>query len=108
MLWENKYYLHLLIQSGPHSQTAPHHRLVIPEEVVMQPHFTVSVLVLQSEGLVSSSRYVGFTLQFTPTIIIPEPQEVAVFIGHLSLDADLVAVEVVGLLVAFAIFADVV
>ena len=78
MLWENKYYLHLLIQSGPHSQTAPHHRLVIPEEVVMQPHFTVSVLVLQSEGLVSSSRYVGFTLQFTPTIIIPEPQEVAV------------------------------
>ena len=74
----------------------------------MQPRLTVSILVLQSEGLVSSSRYLGFTLQFTPTIIIPEPQEIAVFIGHLSLDADLLAVEVVGLLVAFAIFADVV
>ena len=82
--------------------------LIIPEEVVMQPRLTVSILVLQSEGLVSSSRYLGFTLQFTPTIIIPEPQEAAVFIGHLSLDADLLAVEVVGLLVAFAIFADVV
>ena len=103
MLWENKYYLHLLIQSGPHSQTAPHHRLVTPEEVVMQPHFTVSVLVLQSEGLVSSSRYVGFTLQFTLTIIIPEPQEVAVFIGHLSWDTDLITVEVVGLLSTFAV-----
>ena len=46
--------------------------------------------------------------QTSPTGVVAEPQEVAVFIGHLSLDADLVAVEVVGLLVAFAIFADVV
>ena len=33
---------------------------------------------------------------------------VAVLIGHLSRDADLVAVEVVGLLAAFAVFVDVV
>ena len=50
------------------------------------------------------SRYVRFALQFTPTIIIPEPNQVAFTIGHFSRDADLVAVEVVGLLSAFAIF----
>ena len=64
----------------------------------MQPRLTVDILVLQSEGLVSSSGYVGFALQFAPAVIIPEPNQVAVFIGHLSWDADLVAVEVVGLL----------
>ena len=74
----------------------------------MQPRFTVGVLVLQSEGLVSSSGYVGFTLQFAPTVIIPEPQQITVLIGHLSRDADLVAVEVVGLLAVFAVFVDVV
>ena len=70
----------------------------------MQPRLTVGVLVLQSEGLVRRFRYVRFALQFTPTVIIPEPQEVAVFIGHLSWNADLVAVEVVGFLFAFAFF----
>lgn len=48
-------------------------------------------------------------MTFTFIVIFPcgvsaEPQEVAVLIGHLSLDADLVAVEVVGLLAAFAFF----
>ena len=56
----------------------------------------------------SSAGYVSFTLKFTPTIIIPEPQKVAVFIGHLSLDPDLVAVEVVGFLSVFAVFVDVI
>ena len=42
--------------------------------------------------------------QTTPAGIVAEPQEVAIFIGHLSWDADLVAVEVVGLLAAFAVF----
>ena len=70
----------------------------------MQPRLTVDILVLQSEGLVSSSGYVGFALQFAPAVIIPEPNQVAVFIGHLSWDADLVAVEVVGLLAVFAFF----
>ena len=34
------------------------------------------------------------------------PQKIAVDVGHLSRDADLVAVEVVGLLAAFAFFVD--
>ena len=54
----------------------------------------------------SSSGYVGFTLQFASTVIIPEPNQVAVLIWHLSWDTDLVAVEVVGLLSVFAVFVD--
>ena len=69
----------------------------------MQPRLTVAILVLQAEGVVSSSGYVGFTLQFAPAGIVAKPQEVAVFIGHLSRNADLVAVEVVGLLEVFAV-----
>ena len=38
-----------------------------------------------------------------PCDVFTEPQEVAVLIGQLSRDADLVAVEVVGLLAAFAV-----
>ena len=68
----------------------------------MQPSFMVAKLVLQTERLVSSSGYVGFTLQFAPTVIIAEPNQITVFIGHLAWDGDLVAMEVVGLLVAFA------
>ena len=74
----------------------------------MQPRLTVGVLVLQAEGLVCAIRYLGFLFQTSPTGVVAEPQEVAVFIGHLSLDADLVAVKVAGLLSAFAVFADVV
>ena len=70
----------------------------------MQPRLTVAILVLQAEGLVSSSRYVGFALQFTPTVIIPKPNQIAVLISHLTRDADLVAVEIVGLLAALAVF----
>ena len=50
----------------------------------MQPRFTVGILVLQAEGLVCSSGCVGFTLQFALAVIIAEPNQVAVFIGHLS------------------------
>ncbi len=39
-----------------------------------------------------------------PCDVFAEPQEVAVLIGQLSRDADLVAVEVVGLLAAFTVF----
>jgi len=46
--------------------------------------------------------------QTTPAGIVAEPQKVAVFIGYLSWYADLVAVGVVGLLAAFAVFVDVV
>ena len=72
----------------------------------MQPRFTVGILVLQAEGLVCAIRYLGFLFQTTPAGVVAEPQEVAVLISHLSRDADLVAVEVVGLLSAFAVFID--
>ena len=49
------------------------------------------------------TRYVGFALQFAPIIIIPKPNQIAVLIGNLAWDVDLVAVEVVGLLAAFAV-----
>ena len=40
--------------------------------------------------------------------VVAEPQQIAVFVGHLARDTDLVAVEVVGLLAAFSVFVDVV
>ena len=79
-----------------------HIRLVIPEEVVMQPRFTVGILVLKEEGLVSTVRYSGFFFQTAPTSVVAKPNQIAVLIGHFSWDADLIAVEVVGLLAAFA------
>lgn len=82
--------------------------LIIPEEVVMQPSFKVAIMVLQAEGVVYAIRYLGFLFQTTSAGIVAEPQEVADFIGYLSWDADLVEVGVVGLLAAFAFFADVV
>ena len=72
----------------------------------MQPRFTVAILVLQAEGLVGVIRYLGFLFQTPPTGVSVEPQEVAALIGHLPRDADLVAVEVVGLLAAFTVFVD--
>ena len=48
-------------------------RLIIPEEVVMQPRLTVGMLVLQSEGLVSAIRYSGFLFQTTPSGVVAEP-----------------------------------
>ena len=77
--------------------------VVVPEEVVMQPRFTVAILVLQPEWLVRRSHYVRFALQFTPTVIISEPKQIAFIIGYLSRSADLVAVEVVDFLFAFAV-----
>ena len=74
----------------------------------MQSRLMVGVLVLKPEGLVCDICYLGFLFQTTPAGIVVEPQEVAVLIGHLSRDADLVAVEVVGLLAVFAVFVDVV
>ena len=70
----------------------------------MQPSFTVAILVLQAEGLVCAICYLGFFFQTTPAGVIAEPQQIAVLIGHLARDADLVAMEVVDLLSAFAVF----
>ena len=70
----------------------------------MQPRLTVDILVLQAEGLVSTVRYSGFLFQTAPTSVVAKPNQITVLIGHLTRDADLVAVEVVGLLAAFAVF----
>ena len=70
----------------------------------MQPRLTVGILVLQAEGLVCAIRYLGFLFQTTPAGVFAIPQQIAVLIGHLSRDDDLVAVEVVGLLAAFIVF----
>ena len=43
-----------------------------------------------------------------PAGVVAELQQIAVLIGHLARDADLVTVEVAVLLSAFAVFADVV
>ena len=71
---------------------------------VEQPRLTIGILVLQSEGLVCAIRYLGFLFQTTPAGVFAIPQQIAVLSGHLSRDADLVAVEVVGLLAAFSVF----
>ena len=68
----------------------------------MQPRFTVGILVLKAEGLVSTVRYSGFLFQTAPTSVVAKPNQVAVFISHFTRDAGLVAVEVVGLLAVFA------
>ena len=73
----------------------------------MQPRFMVAILV-KPERLVRRPRYVGFFGYFTPNIILAEPQQITILIGHFARDADLVAVEVVGLLAVFAVFVDVV
>ena len=57
---------------------------------------------MQSEGLVNAIRYSGFLFQTAPTSVVAKANQIAVLIGHFSWDTDLIAVEVVGLLVAFA------
>jgi hypothetical protein len=54
--------------------------------------------------LVCAIRYSSFLFQTAPGGVIAEPQEIAVLIGHLARYADLVVVEVAGLLSAFAVF----
>ena len=68
----------------------------------MQPRFTVGILILKAEGLVSTVCYSGFLFQTAPTSVVAKPNQVAVFISHFARDAGLVAVEVVDFLFAFA------
>ena len=49
----------------------------MPKEAVVQPRFTVAILVLQAEGLVCAIRYSSFLFQTTPAGVVAEPQEVA-------------------------------
>ena len=64
----------------------------------------IEVLVLQSERLMYIPIDALILFQTTPAGIVAEPQQITVFVCHLARDADLVAVEVVGLLAAFAVF----
>ena len=72
-------------------------RLIVPEEVVMQSRFKV----VPSERLIHILVNPLVLFQKTPAGVVAESQEVAVDVGHFSWNADLVAVEVVGLLSAF-------
>jgi len=63
---------------------------------------------MKSERLVRILVNPFILFQTTPAGVVAEPQQITVLIGHLSKDADLVAVEVVGLLAVFAVFVDVV
>ena len=69
----------------------------------MQPGLFIEVLVLQSERLVRILVNPLIFFQTTPAGVVAKLQEIAVFIGHFSRDADLVAVEVVGSLSTFAV-----
>ena len=70
----------------------------------MQPGFFIKVLVLKSERLMRVLIDAFILFQTTPCGVFAVPQQIAVDVGHLPRDADFVAVEVVGLLDAFAIF----
>jgi len=63
---------------------------------------------MKSERLVRILVNPFILFQTTPAGVVAEPQQITVLIGHLSKDADLVAVEVVGLLAVFAVFVDLV
>ena len=70
----------------------------------MQSRLFFEVLVLQSERLVRILVNPLIFFQTTPDGVFAVPQQIAVDVGHLARDADLVAVEVAGSLPAFAVF----
>lgn len=72
----------------------------------MQPRLFIIILLLQSKRLMRILVNPLVLFQTTPAVIIPESNQVAADVGHFSWDADLVAVEVVGLLAAFSVFID--
>ena len=66
----------------------PRIRLIIPEEVVMQPCFRIIILVLQSEGVICTIRYLGFLFQSAPDGVVGESNQIVVLIGNLFRKAD--------------------
>ena len=72
----------------------------------MQPRLFIEVLVLQSERLVRILVNPLILFQTTLGGAFAVPQQIAMDVGHLARDDDLVAVGVVGLLVAFSVFID--
>ena len=73
-------------------------RVIVPEEVVMQPRLRIAILVLQPERLVRAGN-IRLAVESAPAVVVAEPQQAALRIGHLARDADLVAVEVVDFLI---------
>ena len=70
----------------------------------MQPRLEIGILILQPQRLVCRFRYVRLPFQMAQAGIVTKPNQIAVLISHLSWNADLVAVEVVGLVSVFAVF----
>ena len=70
----------------------------------MQPCFRIIILVLQSEGVICTIRYLGFLFQSAPDGVVGEPNQIVVLIGNLFREADFGRSGVVGLLTAFAFF----
>ena len=68
----------------------------------MQSGFFVEVLVLQSERLMRIPIDTLIFFQTTPDGVFAVPQKIAVDVGHLARDADLVVVEIAEVL--FAVF----
>ena len=68
----------------------------------MQPGLFIEVLVLQSERLMRVPIDAFILFQTTPGGVFAVPEEIAVDVGHLARDADLVIVEIGDVL--FAVF----
>ena len=68
----------------------------------MQPGLFIEVLVLQSERLMRVLVNPLILFQTTPGGVFAVPQQIAVDVGHLARDADLVGVEIGKVL--FAVF----
>ena len=66
----------------------------------MQPGLFIEVLVLQSERLMRVPIDAFIFFQTTPGGIFAVPQQIAVDVGHLARDADLVGVEIGEVLLA--------
>ena len=73
-------------------------RIIVPEEIIVQPRLRIKILVLQPERLVRAGN-IRLAVESAPAVVVAEPQQPAVLIGHLARDADLVAVEVVDFLI---------
>ena len=68
----------------------------------MQPGLFIEVLVLQSERLMRIPIDALILFQTTPGGVFAVPQQIAVDVGHLAQDADLIIVEIGEIL--FAVF----
>ena len=64
--------------------------VVIAQEIIVKASFLVEILVLQSERLMCVRVNLVLCGQFSPSIILPRPQQVAELVGLLPRNADLV------------------